>query len=307
MLVFVVLRWRCFGVTGITLFLVLIAQNEVMRWLLINVLLVICLGPSARATELKPETAAAFDQYVRVTEARMADDLLHNEFLIIDGLAEQRRSQAIAQLQRGEIFITRQRTQQDHHSIRVPNGLIHHWVAVVFIPGATLPGVLAVLQDYDNQQNFYKPVLRGSKLVEMQGNDSKVFLQFANSAGARVVLNANFDVTDVDFGTDRHEIATRSTRVAELSDPGEPTEHELPVGKDHGYMWRLNSYWRVEEKDGGVYIQNESIELSRTIPAILAWFVNPLVESIPRNTLTSLLNNTRKEVLRRQGIDSNHS
>jgi hypothetical protein len=271
-----------------------------MRRLLAGAVLLICLSSAARATELKPETAAAFDQYIQVTEARMADDLRQNQFLIIDGLPEQRRSAAISQLQHGEIFITRQHTQQDHHSIRVPNGLIHHWIAVIFISGATLPEVLAVLQDYDEQQNFYKPVLRGSRLVETHGDDSKVFLQFANNAGARVVLNANFDVRDADFGTGRHEIATRSTRIVELSDAGEPTEHELPVGKDHGYMWRLNSYWRVEEKDGGVYVQNEAIELSRSIPAILAWFVNPLVESIPRNTLTILLNNTRKEVLRRQ-------
>jgi hypothetical protein len=58
-------------------------------------------------------------------------------------------------------------------------------------------------------------------------------------------------------------------------------------------MWRLYTYWRIEEKDGGVYVQNESVFLSRTVPALLAFVVNPLVNSIPRNVLIHLLTDTR--------------
>jgi hypothetical protein len=61
-------------------------------------------------------------------------------------------------------------------------------------------------------------------------------------------------------------------------------------------MWRLYSYWRIEEKDGGVYVQNESITLTRTVPAMLAWLINPLVKSIPRDVLSHLLTNTRNAV-----------
>ena len=60
-----------------------------------------------------------------------------------------------------------------------------------------------------------------------------------------------------------------------------------------GYLWRLDSFWRLEEKDGGVYVQLESIGLSRSVPAIFAWLVNPLLRSIPRRTLTDLLGATR--------------
>jgi len=91
-----------------------------------------------------------------------------------------------------------------------------------------------------------------------------------------------------------------STRIAEVEDAGKPDEHELPVGNDHGYVWRLYSYWRIEEKDGGVYIQVESIGLSRTIPWAIAWFVNPLVQSIPRSVLSQLLESTRKAVEARE-------
>jgi hypothetical protein len=64
-------------------------------------------------------------------------------------------------------------------------------------------------------------------------------------------------------------------------------------------MWRLNSYWRVEEKDGGVYVQTESITLSRTVPMMLAWIINPLTKSIPRDVILQLLTDTQKAVLMR--------
>jgi hypothetical protein len=78
-----------------------------------------------------------------------------------------------------------------------------------------------------------------------------------------------------------------------VENAGQQDEHELPVGNDHGYVWRLYSYWRIEEKDGGTYIQVESVGLSRTIPWAIAWLVDPLTRSIPRNVLFRLLDSTR--------------
>jgi len=87
-----------------------------------------------------------------------------------------------------------------------------------------------------------------------------------------------------------------STRIAEVENPDKPKERELPVGNDHGYLWRLDNFWRVEEKDGGTYVQVESVGLSRAIPAILAWLINPLLKNIPRTVLSNLLNATRRAV-----------
>jgi len=251
----------------------------------------------APAVELKAETAAAFDEYVRATESRMEEDIRNDQFLAIDALPDQRRRAIYARLQRGEVFIEPLRTREDEHGIHVPSGLVHHWAGVIFIPKATLADVLAILQNYDNQ-DMYKPIIRHSKLISREGDQSKIYLQFFNNSAGPVLINAEFDVTDTQFGAARHQIATRSTRIAEIANPDSPNEHELPVGRGHGYMWRLDTYWRLEEKDGGVYLQNESIALTRTVPILLAWLVNPLVKSIPRNTITSLLISTRKAVLK---------
>jgi len=249
------------------------------------------------AVELKAETAAAFDQYVRATESRMDEDIRDDHFLAIDALPDQRRRAVYARLQRGEIFIEPLRTREDEHAIHVPSGLVHHWAGVIFIPKATLADVLAVLQNYDNQDT-YKPVIRHSKLISRYGDQTKIYLQFFNNSAGPVLINAEFDLTDTQFGANRHQIAGRSTRIAEVANPDTPKERELPVGRGHGDLWRLDTYWRLEEKDGGVYLQNESIALTRTVPILLAWLVNPLVKSIPRNAITSLLNSTRKAVLK---------
>jgi len=188
--------------------------------------------------------------------------------------------------------------REDHGGIHIPSGQIHHWAGVIFIPGATLAEAIAVLQDYDDHHDIFKPQIRRSKLIERSGDESKIYLQLFNNSIVTVVLNANFDVTDTQFGSTRHQIATRSTRIAEVADPDTPNEHERPIGNDHGYMWRLNSCWRIEEKDGGVYVQNESVALSRTIPAIFAWLVNPFTKNLPRNILVHLLTATRNAVLK---------
>jgi hypothetical protein len=258
-------------------------------------------GTPSRGTELKQETAASFDRYIRAVEARLDDDINRDQFLAVDRLPDARRQQAYNQLRHGQIYIDELHARENDHSIRVPNGHIHHWVGIIFIPDATLPEASAVLHDYANQQDLYKPQVRRSQLIEQSGSDSKIYLQLFNDAVVTVVLNAYFDVNDVDFGSIRHQIEVRSTRIAEVANPGKPDEQERPPGNDHRYMWRFNIYWRVEEKDGGVYVQNESVVLSRTSPAVLAWLINLMTKKIPRNILLNLLKDARNAAMSSKG------
>ena len=253
-------------------------------------------GMAARATELKPDTAAAFDRYVHAMEARMDEDAGRDQFLVVDRLTEPRRTEAYEQLKNGQVYIEAMSAREGDRPIKASSGLIHHWAGVIFIPKATFSDVTAVLRDYDCHEETYKPQIRKSKLIERNGDESKIYFQFFNHSIVTVILNANFDVRDTQFGPRRFQTVSRSTRIAEVENADSPNEHEKPVGNDHGYMWRLYTYWRIEEKDGGVYVQNESVSLSRTVPALLAFVVNPLVKSIPRNVLIHLLTDTRNAV-----------
>jgi len=259
-------------------------------------------GMAARATELKPDTTAAFDRYVRAMEARMDEDTARDQFLVVDRLPDARRRGAYEQLKNGQVYIEAMSAREGDRPIKAPSGLIHHWAGVIFIPKATFDEVEAVMRDYDCHEDTYKPQIRKSKLIERNGDESKVYFQFFNHSIVTVILNANFDVRDTQFGSGRFQTVTRSTRIAEVENVDSPNEHERPVGNDHGYMWRLFSYWRIEEKDGGVYVQNESVSLTRTVPALLAFIVNPLVKSIPRNVLIHLLTDTRNAVERAEAV-----
>ena len=261
-------------------------------------------GISAGATDLKPETAAAFDHYVEITESQMQRDLEDNRFLVIDQLPEAQCKHAYEQLHRGEIYIQEMHTQDGHDSIHIPNGLLHHWAGVIFIPKGTLKEVNAVLQDYADEPRIYEPEIRRAKLIEQNGNKSKVYLQFFSKSIITVVLDGYFEVTLNSIDNTRSESTSHSTRIVEVANPGSPDEHVRADGSDHGYMWRLNSYWRIEEKDGGVYVQNESLTLTRTVPLMLAWIVNPLIKSLPRDVLAHMLTDTQDAVLKRSKIST---
>jgi hypothetical protein len=268
------------------------------KWILVFVLLSPLYGISARAGEAKPETVAAFNRYVAATEAHMKDDAAPNQFLIIDHLPEQQRLEAYEQVRRGEFYIEELHTEENGQPIRIPNGLVHHWVGVMFIPKATLSQTDAVLHDYANEASIFNPQIRRAKLIKQNGNESKIYLQFYSKSIITVVLDAYFDVEETQMGSARIQSVSHSTHIAEVLNPGTPGEHERTDGVDHGYMWRLCSYWRLEEKDGGTYVENESITLTRTVPAMLGWLVNPLTKSIPRDVLQHSLADTRNAVLK---------
>jgi hypothetical protein len=88
------------------------------------------------------------------------------------------------------------------------------------------------------------------------------------------------------------------TRIA-AEDPDTPGEREKPVGHDGGYLWRLYTYCRFLERDGGTYVQCESMSLTRGIPPGSGWLLGPLVISIPRESLAFTLETTRTTLARR--------
>lgn len=182
--------------------------------------------------------------------------------------------------------------------IAVPGGLIHHWIGTVFIPQVTVPEVLAFMRDYDQQAKFFQPDVQRSRLMEHNGNHFKVFLRLQKTKVVTVVLDTEYDV-DYTILDDHHALSrSYSTRIAEVEKPGQPDEFEKPVGHDSGFMWRLYSYWRLQQRNGGTYVQLEAISLTRDIPEALGWLLRPFITSIPRQSLEFTLGHTRDGVLR---------
>jgi hypothetical protein len=85
-------------------------------------------------------------------------------------------------------------------------------------------------------------------------------------------------------------------RIAEVEHAGERDEREKTPGDDGGFLWRMETWWRMEERDGGTYVQSEVVSLTRDIPVALKWLIGPFVTSIPRETLAATLEATRHGV-----------
>ncbi len=251
------------------------------------------MAPPARAAELTPKAAAGFDAYARETEARMAAQAKGESFLWLDTLPEKRRREIEARLKRGEVVYQELETRKGGKSIGIPDGIAHHWLGAVFIPDGKLERALAVVQDFDRQATVYAPYIRRSKLVSHKGDDAKVTQQIYNSVRTKAAFNAEFEVHTARPSPARAEVRCRSTRIAELTNADQPDSAEKPVGNDRGYLWRYNTYWRLEEKDGGVYVELESLALSRSIPAVFRWLVNPTIKKIRRDSAQRVLNATR--------------
>jgi hypothetical protein len=246
------------------------------------------------AADLSPETSAAFERYIRSKEALDASSLSHpSQFLIMDAALDAERKQAYARLQRGEILIEPS-PGHGRAAQPVPGGLIHDWIGLVFVPSVSLRQALATLQNYARDSEYYRPQVMKSALLRSSGDDFHIFLRLAQTHGITLVFDTEYDVRYTHLDATHASSRSYSTRIVEVKNPGRPSEHEVPPADDRGFLWRLYSYWRFYEADGGVYVQCNAVSLTRNVPTGFGWMVGPFIEKIPRDSLSFTLDATRK-------------
>jgi hypothetical protein len=241
--------------------------------------------------DLQPHTAQAFDSYIRAAEERLDRQARSSAFLWVD--ADPARKNRIRAGGAGGAIAGPFAANGD---IVIADGVIHDWIGAVFIPGVTLAKTIAVAQDYDSHARFYAPELQQSKTIRRDGDEFEIYLRLLKREVITVVLNTNHRVRYFPLDDQRRYSISHSTRIAEVEHPGEPDETEMPPGHDHGFLWRLDSYWRFEQRDGGVYVECEAISLTRSVPAGLGWLVNPIVRTLPRESLLATLRSFRAAV-----------
>jgi hypothetical protein len=243
------------------------------------------------AAELKKETIDEFNRYVAAAEERInrRHDVEH--FLWSDELPQPQRDSLL----HGEIVIE---GAHNNGTIEIKNGLIHDWWGAVFIPFATLDKTMNIVQDYPRHDIIYKPEIAAARILSRQGSDFKVYLRIVKSKLlVSAVLNSEHEIHFVQLDPRRIYSRSYSARISEVSDPGKPTEHELPIGKDRGLLWRMNGYWFFEERDGGVYVESEAVSLSRDIPFGMGNVLGPILHSVPAESLRNSLEKTRRAIL----------
>src|SRR5271157_361498 len=242
---------------------------------------------ASRGAELKEETLKTWDTYLQAANLQM--DSRQGPFLWVDGEPDR-----LQRVRGGEILVSSVGRQ---NAKPVPSGLIHDWMGAAFIPNAILGDVLSAVRDYGDYKEFYKPTVVDSKLVGTDGACDKYSMRVVNKeAVAETALDMEYETCYFQLDERRWYSITHTTRVREIRHYGKPNEQELPPNQGSGYIWRLYSLARFEERDGGVYVELEAIALSRDVPVALRWLVNPIVRSVSRNSMLVSLQQTKEAV-----------
>lgn len=242
---------------------------------------------TAKPVQLKPQTVEAFDAYIREAEAGMEQALQGSgPFLWSEVNSERaqrvRGGQVVAQFWSGQ------------GPVKVPHGLIHDWIGAVFIPATNLKKTLALIQDYNNHRNIYKPEVIASRLISRRGNDFRISLRLLKKKILTVVLDTDHEVHYRPLDPTRWVCRSYTTRIAEVEYAGTPKESVLPPDTGNGFLWRLYSYWRFQERKGGVYVECRAISLTRDVPLGLGWIIEPIIQKLPKESLINTLEATRR-------------
>ena len=261
-------------------------------------IVLLAIGASAFASDeakLQPKTAQGFAKYVAAVEARRMKEVANNEpFLEFERYSSAQQARVMASLKRGEVFVERGRVSREQAAAEIPidGGLINHWRGTVFVPNVKLDQLLKVLQEPQADKHKQEDVI-SSRVVSRDGDSQKVFLRLRRTKFVTVVYDTEYDVDYKRLAADRALSNSISTKIVEIENPGTTRERALPEGDDHGYMWRLNSYWRYKQIDGGVLVEIESLTLSRDLPPIVGPLIRPIVNSTARESVTRTLASVR--------------
>jgi hypothetical protein len=245
------------------------------------------MAKTVKPTQLTPLTVRAFEAYIRDAEEGMEQTLHGSEPFLWSDVSSQRTRQ----VREGDIVAQFWSAQGP---VEVPDGLIHDWIGAVFIRGSTVKKTLSLLQDYNNHKHIYKPEVIDSRLISHHGNDFEIYLRLLKKKIITVVLDTYHEVHYSSLNATRGFCRSHTTQIAEVQGAGSPQEKTLPPDTGHGFLWRLNSYWRWQEKEGGVYVECRAISLTRDVPIMLKLVIQPIIRNLPRESLLNTLHATRQ-------------
>jgi hypothetical protein len=246
---------------------------------------------SAAAATITPGTLDGWNEYLQWTKARLAAEAEHpGKFLFVDSHPREKE-----RIEAGDVVATHPGQEA---FVPVPKGLIHDWVGMLFIPNTDVRSALMVMQDYERYPETYAPGVASAKLIEHANDDFTYELKFIQKGfGVKTGLMGKFRTHYVELNERTGYSVTSTLDMAELADAGKPEERRLPLAASHGYVENEFTVVRYRGADCGVYMEVESITLSRDIPGSVRWFVTPLVQRFSRQVMTDALDRLRNRVL----------
>ena len=248
--------------------------------------LVVAMASRSALGEPTAAAIAAFNSYVGEVESRLAEQhRSHDHFL---APANEGR------LRRGELIVEQIPADPGERS---SGAMLHHWRGTAFALGATAADFERLMQDFGAYPRNFAPQVLQARVTAQQGDRVQAVMRVRQKHVITVVMDTAYDINFVRSGAGRGYSVSRSTRISEI-DTG--SGRALSADEEHGFLWRMNTYWSYEERDGGLYLQVESVSLTRSIPRGLGWVVGPFVESVPRESVEFTLRSTCNALGRKQ-------
>jgi hypothetical protein len=261
---------------------------------------VLALLSMASAAELKEETVRDWDDYMQTVNTQMQKRTTSDGRFLWSDEVPDRRDQLLA----GDIIVSPFGPQVPK---RVTSGLIHHWIGAVFIPKIGMDDVLSVTRRYDRYSEYFRPVVLDGKPICLTASEDRFSLLLMNkSVLKKTALDGEYQTRYFQLSTERSYSISYAKRIQEIENYGQPSERKLPDGAGSGYIWRIASFTRLEQRDSGVYMEVEAIVLSRDIPAAFRWFVAPMVRRVSRNSLLISLQQTKDAIAKIMASPSEH-
>jgi hypothetical protein len=250
-----------------------------------TVWLAVLLFPAvANAANLKPETRAAWDDYLRTSDSNL-QMRCRPDGSFLWSLENADRADRV---RKGEIVVA---SAAESNPRKVPGGLIHHWVGAMFLRSVKLEDIRAVTRDYDHYKDYYRPSVIDSKAISSAGPEDEFSMVLVEKVFfLKTALEANYHSTLVRLDDRRVYSISRTTNLQEVGESSREGE---------SYIWKLYNITRLEEQDAGVYYEFETIALSREIPGALRLVAEPIVRRVARESILTSLQKTREAVCHR--------
>jgi hypothetical protein len=255
---------------------------------ILQIVIVAGIRATLTSAEPMPEANANFNTYVGTVENRLAQQHRSSSGFLVD--------KDRSRLRKGEFIIEKLAPASP---AGFPGAMLHHWRGSAFAPGMTVADFERLMRNFSAYPRYYAPQVVQARILLQQGDHDQVVMRVKQQHVITVVMDTVYDVTFARLDGQHGYSISRSTRMSEIDSVGTANEHALTPGKDHGFLWQLNTYWSYEERDGGLYMQIESVSLTRAVPMGLGWAIGPFVESVPRESLEFTLRSTC-DALRKQ-------
>jgi hypothetical protein len=243
-------------------------------------------APGCVAAGPLPAAVAAFNSYTHEVETRLAQQHRSQSAFLAPAASDPRSED---RLRRGELIVEKLTPSA---GADLPGAMLHHWRGTAFAPGAKAADFEQLMKNFSAYPKHFSPQVLQARVLAQQGDRLQATMRVRQRHVITVVMDTAYDITYGRLDSQHGYSISRSTQINEIDSPGTSTERALNANEEHGFLWRLNTYWSYEERDGGLYMQIESVSLTRSIPTGLGWAVRPFVESVPRESMEFTLRST---------------